>query len=304
VRALVTGAKGQVGFRICERLSSQAHGINREEWDLSDLSDQRGIEILRREPWGAVYHCAAYTAVDHAESDLETLEQVTVASTVSLAKECARLGIPFVFFSTDYVFSEVTRGMAITEETVKSPVNAYGFAKSRAEDALLAMRASEGLKLAIIRTQWVYDFRGKNFLRTILAILKKNGSARVVSDQLGQTTWAKDLARAAIELVEREIFSRENFMRFPVVHFRQSGPVVSWADFAVAIAEEGVKVGWVRPEFTVSRISSSEYKVAARRPAYSVLSTDKIEKFGVKPLEWREALAQCFCEGAEELSRV
>ncbi len=303
MKCIVTGANGQVGRRITEALGDQAYAVDRTRWDLSDVSETAGKELFFSAKWRAVFHCAAYTAVDKAESDLENLDKITVQSTEKLGRWCAETQTPLVFFSSDYVFSgEYER--PIREGDAPEPVNAYGAAKAQAERVLLSLAKEKLLPLIIVRTQWVYDFVGKNFLRTILGRLKTEGVVRVVDDQIGQTTWAKDLAEIAIAMVDKKLYANAEFVKFPVIHMRQAGSEISWADFAEAIAEEGVRDQMVRRNFVVNRIPSSEYPVPARRPKFSILSLDKLNAFGLQSLDWRDALAQCFEEGKEELARL
>lgn len=306
-RILVTGANGQVGRRICEwaeqsRISADL--ITRTNWDLAKPLPKNFIQRLKDHKTEALIHCAGYTAVDRAEDDLSLLNVTTFDASLDLARAALELDLPFYFFSTDYVFSGKDQIGPYHENSKKHPLNAYGHAKSKTENALLELSIKSGLRLVILRTQWVYDCYGKNFLKTILQKLKSGEVVRVVDDQVGQTTWARDLGRLVIEMLNRDLDLHPSMKSQPILHLRQMGEEISWADFAEAIAEEGIRDGIVSRDYRIARVKSSEFSVRAERPKFSTLAIDKALSLGVHPMEWREALSNCFDEGREEFKKL
>jgi dTDP-4-dehydrorhamnose reductase len=213
-------------------------------------------------------NAAAFTAVDRAETEFFEANSVNAIFAGKLAQAAAQADVRLMQISTDYVFDgNATQPYKVTDQV--NPQTAYGESKALGERLV----AESGADYSILRTAWLYSVGGKNFANTIASILKSNGEARVVDDQIGQPTWAADLARVVFDVAQLNEMPR-------IVHAVSSGSG-SWADFAREIAET---LGL--PRESVIAVSSAEFETAAKRPAYSVLdnSSSVIEPIG----DWRE----------------
>jgi dTDP-4-dehydrorhamnose reductase len=281
---LVTGAAGQLGVELARLLS--AHGdvtaTDRAQLDLTDVDAI--VDAVRALRPRLIVNAAGYTAVDQAEHEPELADAVNARAPAILAEEAKRLGALLVHYSTDYVFD----GTAVSpypEEAPANPVNAYGRSKLRGEEALAAIG---GMNL-IFRTSWIYGLHGQNFLLTIRRLAIERDELRIVADQYGVPNWGRALAEATSAIVGRGLFAAAE--RAGLYHLSAQGSA-SWFEFARAI------VGAVeRPR--VVPIATAEYPTLAKRPAYAVLATRKLEEtFGVVLPEWRESLAQCLAGGA------
>jgi dTDP-4-dehydrorhamnose reductase len=253
-RRLVTGAGGQLGRALAD-VFADAHAVSRREWDVTDA-------YPFAEPPALVLHAAAWTDVDGAESDPEGAEAVNVVGT----RNVVALGAPVVYYSTDYVFDGRKREPYV-ESDATAPLGEYGRSKLAGEEEV-----REGW---IVRSSWLFGATGHNFLRTMLRLGAERDEVAVVDDQRGSPTYVGHLAEATKELLERP---------GGVWHLAADGDC-TWADFAEAIfAAAGV-------DCRVRRITTAEFPRPARRPAYSVLRS---ERAGVPRLpHWREGLRAC-----------
>ena len=281
---LVTGAAGQLGVELARLLS--AHGdetaTDRAQLDLTDVDEI--VDAVRALRPRLIVNAAGYTAVDQAEHEPELADAVNARAPAILAEEAKRLGALLVHYSTDYVFD----GTAVSpypEEAPANPVNAYGRSKLRGEEAIAAIGGTS----LIFRTSWIYGLHGQNFLLTIRRLAIERDELRIVADQYGVPNWGRALAEATSAIVGRGLFAARE--RAGLYHLSAQGSA-SWFEFARAI------VGAVeRPR--VVPIATAEYPTLAKRPAYAVLATRKLEEtFGVVLPEWRESLAQCLAGGA------
>jgi dTDP-4-dehydrorhamnose reductase len=281
---LVTGAAGQLGVELARLLS--AHGdvtaTDRAKLDLTDADAI--VEAVRGLRPRLIVNAAGYTAVDQAEHEPELADAVNARAPAILAEEAKRLGALLVHYSTDYVFD----GTAVSpylEGAPANPVNAYGRSKLRGEEAIAAIGGTS----LIFRTSWIYGLHGQNFLLTIRRLAIERDELRIVADQYGVPNWGRALAEATSAIVGRGLFAARE--RAGLYHLSAQGSA-SWFEFARAI------VGAVeRPR--VVPIATAEYPTLAKRPAYAVLATRKLEEtFGVVLPEWRESLAQCLAGGA------
>ncbi|MGO4614888.1 dTDP-4-dehydrorhamnose reductase [Nocardia sp. 2YAB30] len=265
---VVTGARGQVGRELL-RLAPAARGYGRAELDITDPSAVRAVLA----PGDVVLNCAAYTAVDRAETEIEAAYAGNETGPAVLAAACADLGARLIHLSTDYVFPGThDRPYDTTDPT--GPATVYGKSKLAGERALLA-RCPDA---HVVRTAWVYAGRGGDFVATMLRLEQERDTVDVVDDQFGSPTYAADLAAALLELAERPDTPR-------VLHATNAGQA-SWFELARAVfAGAGADPGRVRP------CDSSAHPRPARRPAYSVLSPRSWNEAGLTPLrDWRTAL--------------
>ncbi|MBI1365875.1 MAG: dTDP-4-dehydrorhamnose reductase [Alphaproteobacteria bacterium] len=274
MKILLFGEKGQVATEIRRRAGADARAVGRAECDLAQPgAASRIIEASRAD---VVINAAAYTAVDRAESDERTAYAVNADAPGEMAKACAARGLPFIHFSTDYVFDGAgARPYRESDET--RPVNVYGASKREGERLV----ASTGGAFAILRLSWVFSAHGANFVKTMLRLGKERRALRVVADQRGKPTPAGAAAGAALAAAEALAAGPE---KAGLYHFA-GDEETTWADFAETIFREaGLNVA-------VERIATAEYPTPARRPLYSTLDTSKFEKsFAVAPPSWRAAL--------------
>ncbi len=221
-------------------------------------------------------NCAAYTAVDRAETDEANAYAINADAAASLAGICKQYSSSFVHISTDYVFDGTNRE-GYKESDATHPLNVYGASKLAGERAVLAIH-SEAI---ILRTSWVYSSFGNNFVKTMMRLMQEKPQIRVVADQIGKPTYAADLAAAIFDMV-----LREQKVSPGIYHFANEG-VISWYDFAIEIK----KIGGYSCE--IIPISSAEYPVPAQRPHFSILSTEKIESIGIAMAPWKDSLQKC-----------
>ena len=283
---LITGAKGQVGWELQRTLSTLGSVvvIDREELDLTDPDLIRGfVRDLRPT---VIVNAAAYTAVDQAEREEELAYKINAEAPRVLAEEAKHLHAAFVSYSTDYVF-DGTATEPYTEESAPNPLGAYGRTKLAGDEAV----ASVGGAYFIFRTSWVYGTRGTNFYLTMLRLAGEEKPIRVVEDQIGAPTWSRSIAEATAQVLAR-LGAGSSDNRFDSmsevngIYNLVSTGGTSWFGFAKAILEPQGQAGLLTP------ISTDQYPTAARRPQFSVLSTEKVERtFGVHMPHWRDSLA-------------
>ncbi|HUS03785.1 MAG TPA: dTDP-4-dehydrorhamnose reductase, partial [Chitinophagaceae bacterium] len=224
-------------------------------------------------------NCAAYTAVDKAESEKEKAFLINADAAGNLAAICKDHQAQFIHLSTDYVF-DGTASSPYKEEDKISPVNVYGASKLRGEELVLNHNPSA----VIIRTSWVYSSFGNNFVKTMLRLMQEKESINVVSDQYGSPTYAADIAEIIMTIVNTE---EEDPSRQGIFNFCNEG-ITTWYDFAKAIKKH------IKSKCTVNPIPSSQYPTPAKRPHYSVLDTKKIkETFGIVIPNWKDSLHRC-----------
>jgi dTDP-4-dehydrorhamnose reductase len=281
-RILLIGCRGQVGQelqRTLPRLGGEVIGIGREQLDLSQGEQLRQI-IAEANP-DCIVNAAAYTAVDRAESELELANAINGTAPGIMAEEAAKLNATFLHISTDYVF-DGQKNTPYQETDPTHPLSAYGSSKRLGEEAIRRV----GGHSMILRTAWVYGTYGRgNFVRTMLRVGQEREHLKVVVDQIGCPTWSKDIADAITTLLSTETASG-------IYHFTDSG-AVSWYDFAQAIFEEARQLGLPLVVREIAPISTDQYPTPAKRPAYSVLSGQKITPLlGTYPPYWRDSLKQ------------
>ena len=297
LRILITGANGQVGWHLQRTMAplGELLAIDIEQVDLTDL-DAVSRTVRDFAP-DIVANAAAYTAVDKAESEPELARAINVAAPARIAQECAQSGALLIHYSTDYVYDGRKSG-AYQEGDATGPLGVYGRTKLEGDQGIMA----SGCAHLILRTSWVYDIRGKNFLRTVLRLAREKEELRMVGDQFGAPTWARGLAEATTiilaKLLERR--STTGAWNSGLFHLTAGGQT-SWAGFAQAILEDyEALLAWPADsgEFggpletkRVVAITTEQYRTAARRPRNSVLSNAKIQAaLGIVMPDWRSQL--------------
>jgi len=290
MKILVTGGNGQLGNEIRELVSGYpAYEFIFTDLPELDLTDDRALDdFIDMEKPGVIINCAAYTAVDKAEMEVNAAKLINRDAVQYLALAAARMDAFLVHISTDYVFNS-TANKPFEEEDPAHPLSVYGSTKLAGEQEVLfnAKRA------VIIRTSWLYSAFGINFVRTMLRLGKENKTVNVVSDQLGSPTYAHDLAKAILDILPKCL----EFNDIKVFHYSNLG-VTSWYYFAQAIFEiAGI-------DCHVNPIRTKDYPTLAQRPLYSVLNTSRIRaQFNIELPEWRDSLRLCLTRLGETIKR-
>lgn len=281
-RILVTGAGGMTGSEVSDQAAAAGWMVRPLSHADADVTDARALrEVTRAFRPDVVVNCAAYTAVDRAESEPDIAMAVNGEGARNAARAAASVGAPILHISTDYVFNGEGR-TPYTPDAKPNPLGVYGKSKLAGE---IAVRV-ENPKHVIVRTSWAFSHRGSNFVQTMLRLGSKRDELRIVDDQTGRPTSAADLASALLTAAGAIM---EKASVAGTYHFANAGEV-SWFEFAQGIFEEAAALGTAHTPRIVP-IPTSEFPTAARRPAYSVLDTTSFsERFGVVPRGWRVAL--------------
>lgn len=284
---LLLGAHGQVGQELRRTLAPLGHlvAIDRSQLDLAcSDSIRRLIHNVKPE---IIVNAAAYTAVDRAELEPELAHAINAVAPTAMAEEAERTNALLVHLSTDYVFNGVHH-IPYSENDTTSPTNVYGKSKLAGEEGIRYVCPTH----LILRTAWVYGCQGRgNFVKTMLRLGCEREELRVVVDQIGTPTYAKDIATTTTALIKKVCLgSSFHPALLGTYHITNSG-VASWYDFAVAIFEEAESIGFPLKAIRVVPITTPEYPTPASRPAYSVLSCQKISvALGEIPPHWRLSL--------------
>jgi dTDP-4-dehydrorhamnose reductase len=297
LRILVTGATGQVGWQLQRTLAPLGEVIARTRSQLDLSNPAETAKYVRELMPAVVVNAAAYTTVDKAETEHELAQTVNAITPGRIAEELVGTGGLLVHYSTDYVF-DGSQASPYVEDDPTGPLNVYGQTKLAGEQAI----AASGCAYIILRTSWVYDTRGKNFLRTVLRLAREREELRMVNDQYGAPTWARAIAEATSQIVGRcaQQTERSGSDIRGVFHLTAAGET-TWAGFAQQILDEYESLAaWPAdtgefgsPLMTerIVGISSDQYKTPARRPRNSVLNNEKLlSVFGVQLPDWRVLL--------------
>ena len=274
MKVLVTGVKGQLGYDVVNELVKRGHtaiGTDIEEMDITNKNSVNSV--IKENTPDAVIHCAAYTAVDAAEDNVELCRKINAEGTQNIADVCKELDIKMIYISTDYVFDG--QGERPWEpEDERTPLNVYGQTKYEGE---LAVQNTLD-KYFIVRIAWVFGVNGKNFIKTMLNLGKTRDSLTVVNDQFGSPTYTYDLAKLLVDMVETD--------KYGIYHATNEG-ICTWYEFACEIFKQaGINV-------KVSPVSASEYPAKAKRPSNSRMSKEKLTEQGFEKLPaWQDALAR------------
>jgi dTDP-4-dehydrorhamnose reductase len=295
MKLLVTGANGQIGWELRTSLAALGNvtALDRSQCDLSRPSLLP--DIVRSVRPDVIVNAAAYTAVDDAEQDEARATAVNGAAPGVLACEAARAGALMIHYSTDYVF-DGRKATPYTEDDPPCPVNAYGRSKLVGE---AAVEQAGGAHL-ILRTSWVYGVRGRNFLRTMLALLRERDELRIVADQIGAPTWATEIAQATAAVVQAATHERAEGRFTPGLFHLTAAGATSWHGFAAAILAGATRRGMLAATGRAPRlvpVRSEEYPRPAARPKNSRLAGGRIRgRFGVALPGWEEGLEKCLEE--------
>ena len=278
LNVLVTGANGQLGSEL-KMLSEHAGQMRFTFVDIDELNianaQQVSSYVNKLKP-NFIVNAAAYTAVDNAELEPDMAFSINADAVKSLAYAAKSVNAKLIHISTDYVFNGQSY-LPYNEDDVTNPNSVYGESKLKGEEYAI----SSGVAM-VIRTSWLYSAFGNNFMKTILA-KSADGKLKVVFDQVGSPTWANDLAKALIAIIEQ---SKNSFLN-QVFHYSNEG-VCSWYDFA----NEILRIKGIRCD--INPVLSSEFKSKANRPHYSVLNKQKVKSaFGISIPYWRDSLKEC-----------
>lgn len=279
-KILVTGKNGQLGNAI-QQLSTEHAGwqftfVDHEDLD---LSDNQAIEsYFQNKQFDVIISCAAYTAVDKAESDAEVADKVNHLAVAKLAEIAKQTGTTLIQISTDYVFNGQNYRPYIETDPVE-PKGVYGLTKLKGEQAMMAVNP----RGCIIRTSWVYAEHGANFVKTMLRLGMERDSLNVIFDQVGSPTYAPDLAQTILTIIQQDKFAEQ----VEIYHYSNEG-VCSWFDFATTIFELANIPCKVNP------IETKDYPTPAKRPHYSLMNKAKIKQhFGIAIPYWKDSLSKC-----------
>jgi dTDP-4-dehydrorhamnose reductase len=282
-KILVTGGNGQLGKELRE-FSSLHTGLDfvflsREELPIHQFELVRNYFNTLKPAY--CINCAAYTAVDKAESEKDLAFQINGEAVGVLAAICKEHNTKFIHISTDYVFNG-DAAYPYTENFPTDPINVYGASKLEGEKQAIQLNP----ECIIIRTSWVYSFFGKNFVKTMMQLMNEKDQVKVIKDQLGSPTNAEDLAETIFNIIGFCHLQIYNWIP-GIYNFTNEG-IISWYDFAKAIKEITNSPCDVKP------ISTVEYPTPAKRPAYSVLDKTKIQNtFGIQLKDWKKSLENC-----------
>ena len=272
MKVFVTGVKGQLGYDVVKELEKrglEAIGVDIDEMDITDASSVD--EVITKANPDAVIHCAAYTAVDAAEDNIDLCRRVNADGPMNIAKVCKKLDIPMVQISTDYVFDgQGTRPWE--PDDVCGPLSVYGLTKYEGEQAVISTLD----KYFIVRIAWVFGINGKNFVKTMLSLGQTRDYLTVVNDQFGSPTYTYDLAKLLVDMVQSD--------KYGIYHATNEG-VCTWYEFACEIFKmAGMNV-------KVDPVTSDNYPTKAKRPSNSRMSKDKLTENGFERLpRWQDAL--------------
>lgn len=286
-KIVVIGKNGQLGQSLAklQGVFSQFEMVfvGRESLDLS--SSQSIEAYFADKTFDVIINCAAYTAVDQAESEPEQANQINHLAVKQLAEMAKAKEMVFIHISTDYVFNGQGHRPYIESDPV-APQSVYGLTKLKGEQAMQAVNP----KGAIIRTSWVYSEFGHNFVKTMLRLGAQRESLNIIYDQVGSPTYAADLARACLQMVNDIPFPSSHEQTVPIYHYSNEG-VCSWYDFAQAIFE------LAHMDCQVSPIETKDYPTPATRPHYSLMNKAKIKAdLALEIPYWRDSLKLCLTE--------
>ena len=280
MRILVTGAEGQLGRCIRDASAGSADEYIFTDVDDVDITDREAVRLcLQVNDFDAVINCAAFTDVERAETQEDIALKVNGDAVRNLAEAAREFGVTLIHISTDYVFDGQTN-VPVSEDAAAAPCGAYGRTKLVGERYI----AESGCNALIIRTAWLYSEYGSNFVKTMFNLTRERDNLKVVVDQIGSPTYARDLADAIVRIIESRVYKG----REGVYHYSNTG-VCSWFDLASMTARLSG-----HSDCNIAPCRSSEYPSKVVRPTYSVLDKSKfISTFGIAIPYWVDSLAEC-----------
>lgn len=275
MKVLVTGARGQLGTDLMNELKKrglEGMGVDVEEMDITDAAACK--RVISQAGADAVIHCAAYTAVDAAEDDVERCRRINGEGTRNVAEACRDAGVKMMYISTDYVFDgQGTRPWEPDDE--RNPLNVYGLTKCEGELAVEELLE----QYFTVRIAWVFGVAGKNFIKTMLRLGKERGAVSVVDDQVGSPTYTYDLAKLLVDMIQTDKYGR--------YHATNEG-LCSWYEFAKEIFHQAGM-----DDVKVTPVSSDQFPAKAKRPANSRMSKAKLTENGFELMPtWQDALSR------------
>lgn len=278
------GSKGMLASEVAAQLnqySIQWIGSDKEV----DITDRTSVETFTQRNFVTgslqwIINCAAYTAVDKAEDDSETAQKLNADALINICEVAKQYGAQLIHFSTDYVFDGAS-AVPYIETDVTNPQSVYGRTKLQGEQNIIGLLPEH----YIIRTAWLYGKNGINFVSTMLRLMNEKGSLKVVNDQRGSPTYAVDLAKTVLQIIQ------QNNHRYDIYHYSNEGNI-TWYDFACEIYRQGKEMGLVKSACSVEPCSSNEFPQKAHRPSFSLLNKQKIKKaFSLAIPQWNESLS-------------
>lgn len=276
---IIVGGKGQLGQCLEEKTQQSAQGFNfiyLGSADLDITSEEQTASVFQQYQPVYVINCAAYTAVDQAEEDLDRAFGLNEFGVKRLAEQCQATGATLIHISTDFVF-DGNSSIPLTETLHTSPVNVYGLSKLKGEQEIEQVMEN----YYIIRTSWLYSEKANNFVKTMLKLAQSRTELTVIYDQVGTPTYAMDLAEVILGIVANDPKA------YGLYHYSNEG-VASWYDFAKAVFE------FAEVEMKVLPVASSAFVTKAKRPHYSVLDKTKIKNtLNIEIPYWRDSLNRC-----------
>ena len=284
MKFLVTGVNGQLGYDIVKELEKRGHEAVGTDRSTMDITNQAQVEeVVKKEKVDGIFHCAAYTAVDKAEDEIEQCRAVNATATAFLAKLCQELGIKMLYLSTDYVFDGEGTKPWDTKDKVIAPLNVYGQTKYEGEEAVKKYLE----QYFIVRISWVFGKNGNNFIKTMLRLGKERGAVSVVQDQVGSPTYTADLAVLLVDMMETE--------KYGIYHATNEG-FCSWYEFACEIFKQAGM-----DDVVVTPVDSTQFKTKAKRPHNSRMNKEKLIESGFHRLpSWQDAVSRYLKEIMEE----
>lgn len=293
----VIGYKGMLGSEICRQLAENNIQFVRTDIDV-DITDFKALLDYAR-VWSVkwIINCAAYTAVDKAESDVELAKKLNEDGPANIARVADIMGARLIHISTDYVF-DGTGDTPRTEDMPVAPIGVYGVTKAAGEKAVM----NNCKNYFILRTAWLYGWAGKNFVYTMIRAMNTHDAVKVVNDQKGTPTFAGDLAKVVLEII-----SRGSMTPYGIYHVTDIGEI-TWWDFTNEIKKQGIEAGWINEtgkNCVVNPCTTDEYPTPAMRPTYSVLSKDKIQQaLEITLPDWKKSLKEFLTNPLFDKTRI
>jgi dTDP-4-dehydrorhamnose reductase len=285
---LVTGSAGQLGSEI-KSLSDSFSAFNFLFVSRSELPIENEKAVQKFFSENAIdycINCAAYTAVDKAESEKQKAFLINADAVGNLAKICSEHQTKLIHISTDYVYDGAV-SVPLKEENAVGPVNVYGLSKLKGEELIMNQSSSA----VIVRTSWVYSSFGNNFVKTMLRLFHEKEEINVIDDQIGSPTYAADLALMIMKIIEKQ---QQGYKYSGIFNYSNEG-ITSWYGFANEIKK------WIKSNCKINPIPTSSYPTAAKRPLYSVLDTSKIKSvLNIEIPSWQASLKKCIDILSEE----
>ncbi|MBN1684168.1 MAG: dTDP-4-dehydrorhamnose reductase [Gammaproteobacteria bacterium] len=294
MKILVTGSQGQVGQEISDRANREdvpILNLNKNQLDITNLSQVKTV-FNQNQDIAIVVNAAAYTAVDRAENESEKAYIINRDGVKNLAWVCKKQNIPLLHISTDYVFSGNSQ-KPYTENDPPDPINVYGQSKLAGDQALQSIWE----KHVILRVSWVFGQYGQNFVKAILKLAKEREELNIVGDQFGCPTSASDIARVLLIMAKK---IAEGHAKWGIYNYCEN-PLTNWYDFANTIINIAKRKHALRLK-KLNKITTDQYPTQAKRPKYSVLSTQKIfQDYGIIQHDWKYDLEKILEGGANVL---